>query len=163
MKKLSTYAQDMARAAAHQNTDDTLEKAANRRVSSRERFVLADQLELSGTSFFPERVNEKGKIVPAVYSGWHEDELFRLLGPDAVALNDIAPAWNENKVKHVERGGQIVIVGTKPGKSCRWQEPDYEKGEDFMPSYSLNAGHLTGEVDIEGATPVTFTRKASNG
>ena len=158
MKKMMTYAQEMeARNAAAA----TAETAAPKRREQSPRYVLAESLELTGTSYFPERVNEAGKIVPAVYSGWHDDELFRLLGEDASALNEIAPAWKQSNVPVVERGGQVVILGTKPGKSCRYQEPNEE--QDFLASFQLNAGHLTGEVDIEGAKPVAFFRRASNG
>ena len=153
MKKLATYKEETEAMVAEQ-------VATTKRTRS-PRYVLGDTLELTGTSYFPARLNEKGKPVPAVYSGWVDDELFRILGDDADALNEVAPAWREGDVKHVDRGGQIVVLGTKAGKSCRLQEPGDE--QDFIESYSLNAGHLTGEVDIIGANPVKFVRKASNG
>jgi len=118
------------------------------------RFVLGETLELSGTSYFPSRMNDKGKMIPAVYSGWHDDHLFRLLGDNADALNEVAPAWKQNNEPVVERGGQVVVLGTVAGKSCRFQE----ETDEYIESYSVNAGHLTGEVDIVAPKPVTFRR-----
>ena len=136
--------------------EDVAEKAA--RKPEGPRYVLGDKLELSGTSYFPARVNDAGKLIPAVYSGWHDDHLFRLLGENADALNEVAPAWKQNNEPVIERGGQVVILGTVPGKSCRFQE----ETEDYIESYSINAGHLTGEVDVLEPKPITF-RRAANG
>lgn len=136
--------------------EDVAEKAA--RKPEGPRYVLGDKLELSGTSYFPARMNDAGKLIPAVYSGWHDDHLFRLLGENADALNEVAPAWKQNNEPVIERGGQVVILGTVPGKSCRFQE----ETEDYIESYSINAGHLTGEVDVLEPKPITF-RRAANG
>lgn len=136
--------------------EDVAEKAA--RKPEGPRYVLSDKLELSGTSYFPARMNDAGKLIPAVYSGWHDDHLFRLLGENADALNEVAPAWKQNNEPVIERGGQVVILGTVPGKSCRFQE----ETEDYIESYSINAGHLTGEVDVLEPKPITF-RRAANG
>ena len=136
--------------------EDVAEKAA--RKPEGPRYILGDKLELSGTSYFPARMNDAGKLIPAVYSGWHDDHLFRLLGENADALNEVAPAWKQNNEPVIERGGQVVILGTVPGKSCRFQE----ETEDYIESYSINAGHLTGEVDVLEPKPITF-RRAANG
>jgi len=136
--------------------EDVAEKAA--RKPEGPRYVLSDKLELSGTSYFPARMNDAGKLIPAVYSGWHDDHLFRLLGENADALNEVAPAWKQNNEPVIERGGQVVVLGTVPGKSCRFQG----ETEDYIESYSINAGHLTGEVDVLEPKPITF-RRAANG
>ena len=122
---------------------------------NRGRYVLGDKVELTGTSYFPERINEKGETVPAVYSGWHDNLLFRILGENADAINEIAPAWRQGEVVHPERGGQVVALGTITGTSCRWKNPTPE----YLGSYGLTATHLNGEIAIEEPRAVKFQLK----
>lgn len=119
---------------------------------NRGRYVLGEQVELTGTSYFPERVNEKGEVVPAVYSGWHDNLLFRILGENADAINEIAPAWRQGETTDQARGGQVVVLGTHAGTSCRWKNPTPE----YLGSYALTATHLTGAVSIEAPKAIKF-------
>jgi hypothetical protein len=145
---LSTLAQmSQAATTSTPNNDDM----------NRGRYVLGDRVELTGTSYFPERINEKGETVPAVYSGWHDNFLFRVLGENADAINDIAPAWRQGEVIHPERGGQVVVLGTNPGTSCRWKNPTPE----YLGSYALTATHLNGDVAIEEPKAVKFQLKGA--
>ena len=124
------------------------------------RFILGEELELTGTSYWPERTNDAGKLVPASYSGWCNDECFRLLGESADNLNIAAPAWKQGNVPVVARGGQVVVLGTVAGKSVKLQIPKID--EDFIPSYKLNDGHLTGDVDVRAPKVVKFKRKGQD-
>ena len=119
---------------------------------NRGRYVLGDRVELTGTSYFPERINEKGETVPAVYSGWHDNFLFRVLGENADAINAIAPAWRQGEAIDQAKGGQVVVLGTHRGTSCRWKNPTPE----YLGSYALTATHLTGEISIEAPKTIKF-------
>ena len=150
-------AAQMLATLAQMSQSATTENAAPAVVAedmNRGRYMLGDKVELTGTTFFPERVNEKGETVPAVYSGWHDNHLFRILGDNAVAVNEIAPAWRQGDSMDQSKGGQVVVIGTIPGTSCRWRNPTAE----YLGSYSLTATHLNGEIDIEEPRTVTFRR-----
>ncbi len=135
------------------------QEAQNSNVSNedmnRARYILGDRVELTGTSYFPERLNEKGETVPAVYSGWHDNFLFRVLGENADAINAIAPAWRQGQDVDQTRGGQVVVLGTNPNTSCRWKNPTPE----YLGSYALTGTHLNGEVGIEAPKAIKFKLK----
>ena len=123
---------------------------------NRGRYVLGDKLELTGTTYFPERINDEGEAVPAVYSGWSDNHLFRILGENATAINEIAPAWKQGDATDHSRGGQVVVIGTIPGTSCRWRNPT----ADYLGSYSVTATHMNGEIEIEAPRTITFKLKS---
>lgn len=144
-------------ATLSQMTDAAKPATVSDEDMNRARYILGDKVELTGTSYFPERTNEKGETVPAVYSGWHDNFLFRVLGENADAINAVAPAWRQGEVIHPERGGQVVVLGTNVGTSCRWKNPTPE----YLGSYALTGTHLTGDIEIEEPKAIKFQLKNS--
>jgi hypothetical protein len=118
----------------------------------RPRYILGDKIELTGTCFLPERISERGEVIPSVYSGRHDNFIFRVLGKNAEIINSLAPAWRQGKVIHEDRGAHVVVLGTYPGTSCSWRNPTSE----YYGHYVLTGTHLTGIEEFEPLRVINF-------